>query len=113
MISSAFAPGDVVALDFPFSDGVDSKNRPALVLMGPSDLGDYTVAMISRAQQGDGVAIGQADFASGTLKSDSFVRVRHVYTCVSGVFVLKRGSLKPAAMQRVLKVLCPALGCRA
>ena len=51
MSSNVFAAGDIVSLDFPFSDGADGKNRPALVLAGPSPHGDYTVAMISRSQQ--------------------------------------------------------------
>ncbi len=112
MISSTFTPGDVVSLDFPFSDSVDGKNRPALVLTGPSVHGDYTVAMISSAQQGDGIGIARSDFASGSLKVDSFVRVRHVYTCDNSCFVTKRGTLKPAAVRRVLAALCPALGCK-
>lgn len=112
MISSAFAPGDVVTLDFPFSDGADSKNRPALVVAGPSEFGDYTVAMISRGQQGDGVAIAVADFASGALQADSFVRVKHLFTLESSNFVSRRGTLRPTAVQRVLKVLCPTLGCK-
>jgi len=112
MISSGLVPGDVVALDFPFSDGADGKNRPALVLSGPSAHGDYTVAMISRSKQDDGISIAAADFAAGKLNEDSFVRVGHLFTCETGSFVTKRGTLKPAAMKRVLASLCPSLGCK-
>ena len=112
MTSSAFTPGDVVSLDFPFSGGVDGKNRPALVLTGPSAHGDYTVAMISRSQQSDGVAIVSTDFAAGALNADSFVRVQHVFTCENSCFVTKRGTLKAAAVKRVLAALCPTLGCK-
>lgn len=110
--SSAWFAGDVVTLDFPFSDGAGHKDRPALVLAGPTGLGDYTIAMISRSKMDDGVSITAADFAAGALKEDSFVRVRHVFTCESSGFVLKRGSLAPGAMKRVLAALCPALGCK-
>ena len=112
MTSSAFTPGDVVSLDFPYSDGADGKNRPALVLAGPSVHGDYTVAMISRSKQSDGVAIVAADFAAGALNADSFARVQHLFTCENSCFVAKRGALKPAAVKRVLAALCPTLGCK-
>lgn len=109
--SSAWAAGDVVVMDFPYADGAVGKNRPALVLTAPSPHGDYTVAMISTSQD-EGVSITAADFSTGSLKQDSFVRVRHVYTCESKCFVTKRGALKPDAMKRVMAALCPALGCK-
>lgn len=112
MTSKSFAQGDVVAIDFPFSSGKDGKNRPALVLAGPSEHGDYTVAMISSAKQNDGISIASSDFASGALKQDSFVRATHLFTCEAASFVLKRGTLNPKSMKRVLEGICPVLGCK-
>jgi hypothetical protein len=66
--SSGFARGDVVTVEFPFSDGSAGKDRPCLVIAGPSAYSLLTV---------------------------------------------KRGTLKPAAMNRVMSALCPALGCNA
>ena len=44
---SAFQPGDIILLDFPFSNRQGSKYRPGLVL-APSDFGgDYIVAYIT------------------------------------------------------------------
>lgn len=110
--SNAWLPGDVVTLDFPFSSGETAKNRPVLVLAGPTSLGDYTVAMISRSKQDDGVLIAIPDFASGALNADSFVRIRHLFTCESNCIVLKRGALKPGTMKRIIAALCPTLGCK-
>ncbi len=112
MISSIWSAGEVVTLDFPFSDGEGSKSRPALILAGPTALGDYTFAMISRSQMDDGISITAADFSSGALNADSFVRVKHVFTCEGSCVVTKRGSLAPKAIKRVLAALCPALGCK-
>lgn len=111
-ISSQVAPGDVVNVDFPYAEGGDSKNRPALVLSGPNALGDFTVAMISSQGQDDGVPVAQADFAHGNLSAPGFVRIRRIFTVDKDSLVTKRGALRNAAMGKVLAKLCPSLGCK-
>lgn len=110
--SSAFARGDVVTVEFPFSDGSAGKDRPCLVIAGPSAHGDYCLAMISGESQDDGVPISTSDLSAGQLAKQSFVRVRRLYTFKDSLFTIKRGSLKPAAMGRVMNALCPVLGCK-
>lgn len=111
--SSSFGSGDIVTVEFPFSDGSAGKDRPGLVIAGPSVHGDYCLAMISGERQDDGVPISPADLSAGKLAKESFVRVRRLYTFKDSLFTIKRASLKPAAMERVMSALCPALGCRA
>ena len=111
-ISSPVAPGDVVNIDFPYAEGRDGKNRPALVLSGPNAFGDFTVAMISSQGQDDGVPMAPADFAQGNLSTPSFVRVQKIFTVDKGSLVAKRGALRTAAMGKVLAKLCPSLGCK-
>lgn len=110
--SSQVAPGDVVTIDFPYAEGGDSKNRPALVLSPPNVFGDFTVAMMSSGAQDDGVPVAQADFAQGGLSGPSFVRIRRLFTVEMDSLVAKRGVLQPNAMSKVLAKLCPSLGCR-
>lgn len=110
--SSGFASGDVITIEFPFSDGNAGKDRPCLVIAGPSMHGDYCLAMISGERQDDGVSISTADLSAGRLAKESFVRVRRLYTFKDSLFTIKRGTLKPAAMARVMGALCPALGCK-
>lgn len=110
--SSAFGSGDIVTVEFPFSDGSAGKDRPGLVIAGPSAHGDYCLAMISGEGQDDGVPISAADLSAGKLAKDSFVRVRRLYTFKDSLFTIKRGTLKAAAMGRVMNALCPALGCK-
>lgn len=112
MTSSAHVRGDVVQLDFPFADAEGGKDRPALVVAGPNTHGDYVVVMMSREKHDDGVPIDSPDFASGGLKGAGFARVKRLYTINGTAFSLKRGSLKPGALQRVQAALCPALGCK-
>lgn len=111
-ISSTCAAGDVVEIEFPYSFGDGAKQRPALVVSGPSTHGDYTFIMISKEQHDDGVAINASDFAAGSLKATSFVRVSRLFTIDGEHVVTKRGRLKPAAMDRVMATLCPSLGCK-
>ena len=109
--SKSFARGDVVTVEFPFAEAPGSKDRPALVMTAPNAHGDYTVVMISSEQHDDGVSIAKADFGSGSLNADSFVRVRRLYTIGGDKIVTQRGTLNPAAMVRVLGRLCLSLGC--
>lgn len=110
--SSSFAAGDVVQVEFPFADTESEKIRPELVIAGPSVHGDYTISMISKQAHDDGAPIGASDFASGSLKAASFVRVRRLYTLASDNVLMLRGRLKPAAMDRVKAILCPTFGCK-
>lgn len=110
--NSQVAPGDVVSIDFPFAEGGDGKNRPVLVLSGPNDFGDFTVAMISSQGQDDGVPFSPTDFAQGKLATSGFVRIRRIFTVDKEALVAKRGVLKGTAMSKVLAKLCPSLGCK-
>jgi mRNA-degrading endonuclease toxin of MazEF toxin-antitoxin module len=109
---SQIAPGDVINLDFPYAEGGDAKNRPALVLSSPNAFGDFTVAMISSGAQDDGIPVTASDFAHGQLGGASFVRIRRLYTVKSSALVKKRGALKGSTMSKVLAKLCPSLGCK-
>ncbi len=110
--SSAFVVGDVVEVEFPYAYPDGEKKRPALVIAGPNVHSDYTLIMISSREQDDGVPIGLADFASGSLKAASFARVQRLYTLNGDNVLVHRGRLKLAAVDRVRAKLCPALGCR-
>lgn len=63
-ISKAVARGDVVTVEFPYAGGAGLKDRPAMLVAGPSPYGDYTVAMISSQGHSDGIAITRDDFVS-------------------------------------------------
>ena len=68
--------------------------------------------MMSSDRQDDGVPIGPGDFTAGGLARDGFARVRRLFTLDGALVVAKRGTLKPAAVTRVLAALCPTLGCK-
>ena len=80
---SAFQPGDIILLDFPFSNRQGSKYRPGLVL-APSDFdGDYIVAYITSNADlallyNHAVFLGKEDLSMGRMVEESAVRVDKV-----------------------------------
>jgi CDP-6-deoxy-D-xylo-4-hexulose-3-dehydrase len=82
---SAFQPGDIILLDFPFSNRQGSKYRPGLVL-APSDFnGDYIVAYITSNADlallySHAVFLGKEDLSMGRMVEESAVRVDKVIT---------------------------------
>jgi mRNA interferase MazF len=69
------AAGQVVIVNFPFSDLTTSKLRPAVVL-AESGRGDWILCQITSKSYGDAKAIplDAPDFAQGSLRLVSYVR---------------------------------------
>ena len=53
--------GDIVSVDFPFSDGTETKRRPALVLSSEAvhTTGDVLLMQITSKSKKDGLGIGR------------------------------------------------------
>lgn len=77
-----FSRWDVVALDFPFLEGSDSKRRPALIVSSDrlrKDFGLYWIVMITTAKPGtrpDDIAIVDRERAG--LPQDCVIRVSRI-----------------------------------
>jgi mRNA interferase MazF len=89
------AAGAIVLLPFPFSDLSQAKLRPALVL-APAGQGDWILCQITSNPYADGQALRltDADFASGTLARESFVRPGKLFTAHQSLVVRAVGLLK-------------------
>ena len=106
---SAFQPGDIILLDFPFSNRQGSKYRPGLVL-APSDFnGDYIVAYITSNADlallySHAVFLGKEDLSMGRMVEESAVRVDKVITVAAKT--IGKGpvaKLTPDKLSEVLK----------
>ncbi len=88
------AAGHVVLVRFPFSDLTASKLRPAVVLAG-AGRGDWILCQVSSNAYGDNraIALGAADFSSGSLRRDSFARPGKLFTAHTSLFAKKAGEL--------------------
>ena len=88
-----FVKGDVIVIPFPFSDLSGSKRRPALVLADlPGD--DILLCQITSQHTKDqyAISLGQADFISGSLPVDSYIRPTRIFTADKRIIVRKAGT---------------------
>lgn len=106
-------PSEIVLIELPFSDLSAGKRRPALIVKGPTRHGDVlALAITSRPQPVDSVAITQADLMLGTLVKPSWVRCDQLHTFDQSLIRGQVGTLTSEAFARVSEMLCEFLHCR-
>jgi mRNA interferase MazF len=89
-----FATGEVVLVQFPFSDLSASKLRPAVVLAA-AGRGDWILCQITSKPYGDAhaISLGPSDFASGSLRQASCIRPGKLFTAHSSLVASRVGVL--------------------
>lgn len=102
-----FVKGDVIVLPFPFTDLSSAKRRPAVVL---SDIGgdDFIMLQITSKNVRDSYAISllSADFAVGSLKTDSNVRPNKIFTLNKQLILYKIGHLSEEKIRECVSKVC-------
>ena len=86
--------GDVVVLPFPQTNLQTGKRRPALVVADlPGD--DLILCQITSQIRSDGFSIplSQADFQSGRLAQDSYIRPQRIFTVEKSVILYTVGRI--------------------
>jgi len=98
-----FVKGDIVVVPFPFSDLAGSKRRPALVIANLSGE-DIILCQITSQQSNDplALALNAADFISGSLPMNSFIRPLRIFTADKNIILRTMGKIKPALMDNVI-----------
>lgn len=98
-----FVKGDVIVLEFPFSDLTSYKRRPALIIKIPSG-DDIIICQITAESQKKDVEIPikNNEFAKGGLKKDSYVRIDKITTIKRTRTKYKIGSLKPEKFKEII-----------
>lgn len=99
--------GDVIVIDFPFSNLKDSKRRPVLVLKIPKGE-DVIVNQITGESYEHPVEIPitDKDFKQGSLKRDSFVRIDKIATIEKSLIKYKIGALKNDKFIEIVDKIC-------
>jgi mRNA interferase MazF len=102
----AFAAGHVVVLPFPFSDLTRSKFRPALLLAG-AGRGDWIACQITSNAFADirAISIGDADFAGGGLRRQSYARPGKLFTASESLFASVAGTLQAPVLEAVRRAV--------
>jgi mRNA interferase MazF len=98
-----FIKGDIVVIPFLFSDLSGSKRRPAFVLASlPGD--DVILCQVTSKAAKDrcSVNLTLADFISGRLPVESYIRPNRIFTADKKIILRKAGSVKPALISAVV-----------
>ena len=105
-----FVKGDVVVLDFPFSNLVQAKRRPALIIKVPKGH-DLIICQITAESQEKPVevSITNNDFSYGRLKRDSYVRIDKITTIKRTRVKYKAASLKQEKFIEIINKICSFL----
>ena len=111
------ARGEVVLVDYPYSDGTGSKVRPALVVQNDNlnlRITDTIVAAISRSQHRASatqilVDIGTPDGVQSGLRQDSMIQCENLLTIDQRQIIATIGSLTSPLMQQIDDCLKAAL----
>jgi len=101
--------GEVVAIEFPFSDGSGVKHRPALVVQSDAiESPDTVLAMISSTQSDTSILL-TPDPKTG-IKQPCFVRCEKLYSIEVSALFGSVGRLSKKTMQQVDACLRNVLG---
>jgi mRNA interferase MazF len=104
-----FQQGDIVVVNFPFTDVSQTKRRPALVISNDlvNQTGDYLLVQITSQVKADGLSlpIATSDYTLKPLPLTSFVRIHKVFLLNESLIVRKETSVTTSFLQGLVKAL--------
>lgn len=98
-----FVKGEIVIIDFPYSNLKNAKRRPVLILKVP-DGNDVIVVQItgSSYKKSVEIPIRKENFQRGNLKVESFIRIDKIASIEKSLIKYKAGSLKNEKFEEIL-----------
>ncbi len=102
-----FVKGDIIIIEFPYSNLRDVKRRPVLILKVPKGE-DVIVAQITGESYEDSVEIllKKEDFKQGGLKRESHIRIDKIASIEKYLIKYKAGSLKQEKFNEIIDKIC-------
>jgi len=100
-----FYQRDIVLVDFPFTDLINSKPRPALIISGKNvnGLNDFVCIQITSKEFFDGLYYSlQSTSLTQPLKLESGVRLHKVFTVHTSRVIRRMSSMKNDAFSKLL-----------
>lgn len=99
-----FVKGDIVILEFPFSNLIQIKRRPSLVIKVPKG-DDIIVCQITGKsyEKSVEILIKKEDFNKGNLKTESYVRLDKIFSIEKSLIKYKAGSLKQEKFNEIIE----------
>lgn len=101
-----FVKGDIVVLNFPFSDLSATKRRPAFVLANLG-YGDIVLCQITSkpAKNEYSINIEPDDFETGSLPLASFIRTDKFFTADKELILYKAGRIKQEKTDLIIQTV--------
>ncbi|MBS3155093.1 type II toxin-antitoxin system PemK/MazF family toxin [Candidatus Woesearchaeota archaeon] len=102
-----FVKGDIIIIEFPYSNLRDVKRRPVLILKIPKGE-DIIVAQITGESYETSVEIPitKENFKHGELKRESYVRIDKIASIEKYLIKYKAGSLKQEKFNEIIDKIC-------
>lgn len=98
--------GDIVIIDFPFSDLSAVKRRPALVLQ-PLRNETILLQITTNLWVDDfSIPLGPDDFTHGFLRATSMVHADTIFTASNALILYKAGKVTPEKLDEVVGKVC-------
>jgi mRNA interferase MazF len=101
-----YQQGDIVVVNFPFTDVSQTKRRPALVISNDlvNQTGDYLLVQITSQIKTDGLSLSitTSDYVSKPLPLTSFVRIHKVFLLNESLIIRKETSVLSSFIQRLV-----------
>lgn len=95
-----YQPGDLVLITFPFAQGIQTKNRPALVILDIGDV-DVLVARITTHVHQTPYDVPVSDWHGAGLLALSMVRLHKLATLEKTLIGRRLGRLRAADRHRI------------
>jgi mRNA interferase MazF len=102
---ATFVKGDIVVIPFPFSDLSGSKRRPAMVLADLSGDDILLCQITSQPNDSSAIAITNADFISGSLPINSYIRPNRIFTADKNIIIRKAGTVNNSVFDNVVDAI--------
>ena len=93
-----FERGDIVSVNFPFTDISITKKRPALIISDEkvNNTGDYLLVQITSKVKHDGLSLelNRTDYHKNELPLKSYVRLHKIFLLNESLIIRKESSVK-------------------
>ena len=102
-----FVKGEIVVLEFPFSNLIQVKRRPSLIIKVPKG-DDLIVCQITGKsyEKSVEIPIKKEDFHKGNLKVESYIRLNKIFSIEKSLIKYKIGSLKQDKFSEIVDKIC-------
>lgn len=99
----SFIKGDVVVINFPFTDLISKKKRPALVVtkLRGDDVILIPITSIHHTDE-DAIPLQPSDFRTGGLPDASSIRPNILFTAQSNLILERKGKIQKQKIAEIL-----------